>query len=193
MSGYDLKTVSSALAQDRRRMIQLAGGALVLCVAGVLLIVTGHTSAGCYVLAGALAAIGTAVVIRSDTQRLLTDLVAQGDAFGLAPVRHHADRLNTRRAVVAAGFRDALETTRNPVAHVAPFCTERVALYAHRLERLADAFADQRRKISPIATALSVRLLSEAVSSPLYNDRLPVTRLDRILTTIEHGVDRPGS
>ena len=188
VTGDDLTTVSDDLAQDRRRVMQLAWAALGLTVAGVLFVVTGRVVPGCCVLACALAAAGTAIVIRSDTRRLLTALVAQGDAFGLSPVRHHADRLAAVRPVVAAGFRDALETMRNPMAYVAPFCTERVERDAHRLDRLASAFADQDVQVSPIATALSVRLLSEPVTSPLYNDRLPVQRLDHILAAIEYGV-----
>ncbi len=193
MTGYDLNKVSGDLVQDRRRVTQLGWAALVLTVAGGVLVVTGHVLTGCYVLAGALAAIGTAVAIRSDTRRLLTALVAQGDAFSLGPVRHHADRLVAMRPVVAAGFRDALETMRNPMAHVAPFCTERVELYAHRLDRLASAFADQSLQVSPVAAALSVRLLSEPITSPLYNDRLPVQRLDQILAAIERGVYAPAN
>ena len=79
------------------------------------------------------------------------------------------------------------------MAHVAPFCTERVELYAHRLDRLASAFADQSLQVSPVAAALSVRLLSEPITSPLYNDRLPVQRLDQILAAIERGVYEPAN
>jgi hypothetical protein len=193
VTGYDLKKVSGDLVQDERRVTRLGWAALVLSIVGALLVITGRVVAGCYVLAGALAAVGTAVVIRSDTRRLLTALVAQGDAFSLGPVKHHADRLIAMRPVVAAGFRDALETMRNPMASVAPFCTERVELYAHRLDRLATAFADQSLHVSPIAAALSVRLLSEPITSPLYNDRLPVQRLDQILAAIERGVHAPAT
>ena len=40
-----------------------------------------------------------------------------------------------------------------------------------------------------LAAALCVRMLREPVTSPLYNSRLPEEQLDRLLTTIERGVE----
>ena len=70
---------------------------------------------------------------------------------------------------------------------------ERVAPLAVRLELLAHALADPDVTIEPVSVALCARLLNEPAHSPLYNDRVPVVELERVLARIERGVLTPAA
>ncbi len=167
-----------------KQLLLAAGG---LAAAGVVLLALGRETAACCTLVGIIVALAIAGLVRGSARRLLTDLVAQGDAFSLAPVRLHAKRLVDERGRLAKGLKLALESV-NAHATAMPICADRVALYAGRFEALALAFADRDLPISPIAAALCARLLWEPGASPLYNDHLPIDRLDRLLRVIEEGV-----
>lgn len=192
-SAHDLRDASRVLASDARRIEALLLIAVLLAAAGVTLVTAGWPTTGWWMVLGSLGAVGTAVSVRADSRRLLTDLVAQGDAFSLPPVRSHADRLLHQRVVIATGLQRAVDALQAPAAAVSPYCVERVQTHARRLEGLADAFSNERIQVTPVSAALCMRLLCEPVVSPLFNDRLPTDSLDRILTTIERGVGRPGA
>jgi hypothetical protein len=191
-SGYDLKIASRALADAERQVKQLWAVGVALAAAGVVLVALGRVAIALCSAVGVAAAMATIALIRGNSQRLLTDLVAQGDALGLAPVREHAQHLIKQRTRLATCLRRVLADL-NGSRTALPLCADRLQLYADRIEGLASAFADQDLPISPVAAALCARLLWEPGRSPLYNDHLPVVRLERLLDVIETGVgDSPG-
>jgi hypothetical protein len=186
-SDHDLKVASRTLSDAERQIKQLLVAAVGLAVAGIVLFVLGRVTAALCTIVGIIVALATAGLIRGSAQRLLTELVAQGDAFSLAPVRSHAQRLVAQRGRLARGLKLVLESV-NAHATAMPVCPDRVIRYAGRFEALARAFADKNQPISPVAAAVCARLLWEPAASPLYNDHLPVDRLERILGVIETGV-----
>lgn len=127
--------------------------------------------------------------MRADRRAMLTRLVAQGDALALPPVRAYAEHLLDRRVVIAGGLRHVVRSCCGVSGEMTFVQPDRVDVQWRRLERLAAAFADPAVDVQPASAALCVRMLREPTTSPLYNPRLPDEQLDRLLTTIERGVE----
>ncbi len=187
----DLAEAARRLARHVHRARESFGAAVALAPAGATLAATGRDGIGWPLLLGAATAVACGLWIRSERRVLLTRLVAQGDALGLAPVRAHADKLLSQRQSIATGLRHAISSCAFPAADFALVRPERVSAHERRLEWLAAAFADARIPVEPSSAALCVRLLCEPVTSPLYNHQIPPDQLDHVLTVIERGFAEP--
>jgi hypothetical protein len=174
-----------ALARRQRELLVLAA-----CL-GIAAAAAAATGMGLDwpLLAGAVSAAVGVLWMRADRRAMLTRLVAQGDAMALPPVRAYAERLLERRAAIAGGLRHVVRSCSGVSGEMTFVQPDRVDVQWRRLERLASAFADPDVAIQPSSAALCVRMLREPVTSPLYNPRLPEEQLDRLLTTIERGVE----
>lgn len=189
---FSLAAAQARLHELRRR----ACGALTLALAGIVgavaaWLIRGRATAPVVALgAGVATALTVALLAGADRRRLLLALVAQGDAAGLAEVSGFAARLCTQsertrlaRALIAAA--DAGKT-----GALAPMLVDpaRADAFGPRLRGVAEAIAAPGPRASAAAIALCRRLLSEAAISPLYNPRLPVGELARVLEFVERDI-----
>jgi hypothetical protein len=173
-----------------RQLALLAGGlALLGLVTGLL---EGLSGPSIPLLIGAGAALGMAMVCRSDRRRLLVGLVSQDDAWSVEGVREFAERLvgDRERLRLTRGLRDAVAAARDGVQTPMMIRPERASAAAERLTRLAEALADPAVRVSAPAAALCRRLLSDAIHSPLYNPYVPEGDLLRVLDLVERGLAR---
>ena len=190
----NLADARAKLDRLMRRRRGLSLGTILLVLIGAVLLRAGNASLGVSVLLGAAIALGLAALAHGDRGRLLTRLVAQGDAWPLDEVRAFERRLLSprERARLARGLRQAAIVGVSGVSATTLIPPARAALVAVELARLAALFGDTRRAIDARAAALCRRMLCDAALSPLYNPHLSDSDLTRLVAAIRARLaDRP--
>jgi hypothetical protein len=142
-------------------------------------------------LAGGLTS--TVLAIRAFWRRwdLLDRLTVDREAYGIPEVRLRGDRAATMesRHLLAESIRRQLEPSGDS-------CPRRVRAEATSLEALADELDDPMLSLEPAAAVNCKRLLTEADTSPLFNDALPAddtgARIRRIRTGFKRRETRTG-
>ena len=179
----DVDAARERLRDLRHRRNDAFGAAGMLVACALIAIVAHFTSVAVALASGALAGAAIGIVSRQQRIHLLTRLVAQGDARSLPSVDRHARNLVSlpQRARLANGVDKA--TGKSGVA-----LQSRVELVRPQLRQIAVALRDPERPVEPHAVALTMVMLQEGPDSPLLNDRISATELERLVRAIQAGV-----
>ncbi len=179
----DVDAARERLRDLRHRRNDAFGAAGMLVACALIAIVARFTSVAIALASGALAGAAIGIVSRQQRIHLLTRLVAQGDARSLPSVDRHARNLVSlpQRARLANGVDKA--TGKSGVA-----LQSRVELVRPQLRQIAVALRDSERPVEPHAVALTMVMLQEGPDSPLLNDRISATELERVVRAIQAGV-----
>jgi hypothetical protein len=179
---------AAALARRAREM--LLAGAIVAAV-GVAAAAVGRGQVAASLLFGAAVGVSLAGLARGDREKLLTRVVAQGDAHRHVEATRFAATLLARRHRFAEALERAAAVGRPGVHDLTHTRPDRAMAVREQLLGLAAAFRDERALIAPASAALCRRMLCEAAVSPLYNPQLPEEDLSRVLQLIASGVRTP--
>lgn len=117
---------------------------------------------------------------REQVSRLALDRAA----YAIPDVAHYGHYCIHQRGRLAAWLAEIVADARVPGSL---YLSDRVARFARDLERLASDLAASA-PIDPVSAVACVRLLTEAVESPLYNPRLPPEDLLVALRRIRAGI-----
>jgi hypothetical protein len=135
-----------------------------------------------------VAAVAMTLVARQERIEHIARLALYPDAYSIPEVAAYGGRCARKRERerLAKRIRDLIA---DPHPSQSLHLADRVARYAHELDRIATEIAVAAR-VRPHAVVACRRLLTHAAESPLYNPGLPIEDLGVALDRIRRGLSR---
>lgn len=128
-------------------------------------------------------AVVAGAVFRARSEQI-AQLALERAAYAIPDVARYGRSCNRERKRLAAWLAEVVADARLPGSL---YLADRVARFGRDLDRLASDLATSAA-IDPVSAVACRRLLTHAVDSPLYNERLPAEDLLVVLQRIRAGI-----